>query len=296
MSNKETERQKYFTLAKELKAENSNREGQRVVITGKGGVGKTTLTAMLARLWAADHFQVLAVDEDPQQNLAFSLGFPIEKADEIIPVSKNLDYIEEKTGARPGEGWGVMLNLNPDVTDVVQRFGMKIDPNIDLLIIGSVIQAATGCLCPENTLLGAIVRFINLREDEVILMDTQAGVEHFGRALAEGFQSAIVVAEPSFNSLQVARHSAELAQQLGINHIYLAVNKVRTIEDQEKVTKFVGDKDIFESIHYLPFDDNVYKNEPDVSPLLELNSPYVEAVRALYLKLWESEEDRAVNL
>jgi len=113
---------------------------------------------------------------------------------------------------------------------------MKIGKNISILVIGSVIQAATGCLCPENSLLAAIVRYVKLREKEVIIMDTQAGVEHFGRALAEGFPRAIIVTEPNFNSVQVATHAAELSAQLGIDRVYLVVNKVRDDSDRKRPT------------------------------------------------------------
>lgn len=275
-------RKKVFSAAEGLESDKTV-NGFRVVTTGKGGAGKTTLTALLAQFFAEDKYQVLAVDEDPQQNLAFSLGFPEEKADQIVPVSENIDYIEEKTGARPGENWGAMLNLNPDVSDVVNRFGMNIKDRINLLVIGSVIQAATGCLCPENSLLDSIVGYINLREDEVILMDTQAGVEHFGRSLAEGFRSAVIITEPSFNAVQVALHSAQLADQLEIENIHLVVNKLREEEQKDKVMKRIGEKrEIFDYIHYLPFDESVYRNEPDVAPLLEMNTPYVKAVREVY--------------
>ncbi len=260
-------------------------EGVRFVVTGKGGVGKTTLSAVLARLFAADGRNVLAADEDPQQNLIFSLGFPTDKADEIVPVSRNLDYIEEKTGARPGEAWGAMLNLNPDVSDVVERFGMKIDKNLSILVMGSVIQAASGCLCPENSLLSAMVRYIKLRKNEVILMDTQAGVEHFGRALAEGFQRAVVVAEPSFNSVQVAVHAARLSRQLGIERVYLVVNKVRDAVDAAKAERLVGDTEVFDSVYYFPYDDLVYRNEPDVMQFMALQSPYMDGVKKLYNEL-----------
>ena len=255
-------------------------EGTRIVITGKGGVGKTTTTALLAKLLAHKNNKVLTVDEDPQQNLDFSLGFPLDKASELVPVSKNLDYIEEKTGARPGQGWGAMLRINPDVSDVVERFGMSIDTNIDLLVIGSVIQAATGCLCPENALLDSIVRYIRLRNGEIILMDTQAGVEHFGRALADGFQHAVIMTEPSFNAVQVALHSAGLAKDLDIPNIHLVVNRCRSSKDSDKVAGYLGDHP-FSTITHLPFDEAVMATEPDVTPLVTMNTPYVQEVRKL---------------
>ena len=274
-------REALFEAAEQIKrkAATTKDKGFRVVITGKGGAGKTTLTALLAKLLKREGLNVLAVDEDPQINLPYALGIPPEQ--EIIPVSRNIDYVEEKTGARPGEAWGVMLTLNPDVSDVVDRFGLRTQDGINLLVMGSVVQAATGCLCPENALLDAIVRYISLREGEVILMDTQAGVEHFGRALAQGFSQAIIITEPSFNALQVALHSAKLAGELEIPHIYLAVNKVRTPQDREKIYRLGGERlRQFEEIFFLPYDERVLSTEPDVSPLIGTDSPYVkEAIR-----------------
>jgi CO dehydrogenase maturation factor len=255
-------------------------EGCRIVITGKGGVGKTTTTALLANIFAEMEKNVLTVDEDPQQNLAFSLGFPMDQAETLVPVSKNLEYIEEKTGARPGQGWGAMLRINPDVSDVVSRFGLHIAENINLLVIGSVIQAATGCLCPENALLDSIVRYIRLRNGEIILMDTQAGVEHFGRALADGFQHAIIMTEPGFNSVQVALHSARLAKDLNIPGIHLVVNRCRSQADITKVTGYLRDTP-FSSITHLPFDEQVMATEPNVAGLSQQSTPYVDGVRKL---------------
>ena len=274
-------RKKLFDAAEALRArEKPTEKGFRVVVTGKGGAGKTTLTALLAKLFAQKGFNVLAVDEDPQINLPYSLGISPES--EIIAVSRNLDYVEEKTGARPGEGWGAMLRLNPDVSDVVDRFGIRTADGINLLVMGSVVQAATGCLCPENALLEAIVNMISLRDGEVVLMDTQAGVEHFGRALARGFRQAVVITEPTFNAFQVARHAARLSRQLGIEHVHLVLNKVRSEEDVERFRKLAGsDLDLFDALFILPYDEKVLAVEPDVTALLQQESPYVSEVSKL---------------
>ncbi len=278
MPEKDSRRERIFKVAEELRKKSSVRDkGFRVVITGKGGAGKTTLTAFLSKLFKRDGFNVLAVDEDPQVNLPYALGIPPET--KIIPVSRNIDYVEEKTGARPGEAWGVMLSLNPDVSDVVDRFGLRTDDGINMLIMGSVIQAATGCLCPENALLDAIVRYISLRKGEIILMDTQAGVEHFGRALAKGFSQAIIITEPSFNSFQVAVNSLQLSRELGIPHVYLAINKVRSSKEEEKIKRIAGKSlNSFDKVFSLPYDEIVLETEPDVTPILEKNSPYSKEV------------------
>ena len=262
----------------------SRGDGMRIVIAGKGGVGKTTTCAILSSLFADGGMNVLAVDEDPQQNLAFSLGYPPELASEIVPLAQNAAYIEEKVGVRPGGGWGGVLRLNPQVADVVERFGITIDDHISLLVMGSVSAAAGGCLCPENALLGSVIRYIRLRRHEVILMDTQAGVEHFGRAMSDGFSQAVVVTEPSFNAYSVAEHSASLARELGIQHVHLVVNKVRSESDIRKIECFSGGGVHFTSVHYLPYNEEIIESEPDVRRIGEESeeNPVVDSLRELY--------------
>ncbi len=267
-------KEKTFDLATRIKEmakkTGAKEEGFRVVVTGKGGAGKTTITAILARLFARKGYKVLAVDEDPQMNLPFALGLPPEEASRIVPLSKNADYIEEKTGARPGEGWGIYLRLSPDVDDVVERFGLTGPDGVRLLVMGTVVQAATGCMCPENALLDAVMDYIILREKEVILMDTQAGMEHFGRAISEGFSQAVIVTEPSFNSIQVGVYLGKLAKELNIKHIHLVVNKVRKQADVDKVNKWMNSmgKVDFDTVTVLPFDETLLEVEPSIDPII----------------------------
>jgi CO dehydrogenase maturation factor len=288
MPKKDPRRQKLLDTAEQIRTMQTadNKNSFRVVITGKGGVGKTTFTSIVTKLLARKTFKVLAVDEDPQINLPYSLGLPLNM--EITPSSRNVDYIEEKTGARPGEVWGAMLRLNPDVSDVVDRFGIKVDDNINLIVMGSVIQAAAGCLCPENALLDSIVKFIALRQGEVILLDTQAGVEHFGRALAQGFKQTVIITEPTFNSYQVAKHSAILSRQLDIPYVHLVVNKVKNEEQFKKFKKIAGDSlNNFNEVFVLPHDENILETEPDVTPLLDMNTPYINAIKQIVNSLAE---------
>jgi CO dehydrogenase maturation factor len=258
----------------------------RIVVTGKGGVGKTTITALLAHLFAEKGFVTLAVDEDPQMNLPYALGISREEGDRIVPLAKNFDYIEEKTGARPGAGWGQMLALNPDVADVVERFGTRGPGGVNLLVMGTIRQAAGGCLCPENTLLEAVIRYINLRGNEAILMDTPAGVEHFGRTIAQGFGQALLVTDPTFNAVQVAKHAAGLATELGIPSIWLVVNRVRSEEDIRRVRELFGDtRNLLTGEWYLPYDESLIACEPDIRPLLDGQSPFMESLRLVQARL-----------
>lgn len=274
-------------LVQELNQNPGNMGGQRILVAGKGGVGKTTLSAALSLLGAAQGHRTLALDQDAQQNLAYSLGYPAEKASQLRPITQELDYIEQKVGARPGSGWGGFLNLNPDVSDVTERFGIHLKPNLDLLVMGGVVQAATGCLCPENSLLGALVRFLESRDDDLMVMDAQAGMEPFGRSVAKGFGTTLVVAEPTFNSLQVADRIAVLSREMGMNRVDLVLNKVRSDADLTKAMDIL-DGTMFDHVFSLPQDETVLKNEPDVSRLLEIESDYMDAVKALAVTLFPS--------
>jgi CO dehydrogenase maturation factor len=261
----------------------TNEKGFRLAVAGKGGVGKTTLVALLAELLASRGYQVLAADEDPQMNLALSLGISLEEAEKIVPLSHNKAYIEEKTGAKPDSGWGGLLRLNPDVSDVVQRFGLQLKPNLSLLAMGSVDQAATGCLCPQNNLLKAVMRFIVLKPGEIILVDTQAGPEHFGRGIIQGFSLLLVVTEPTSTALQVAQKSMTFARQLAIQHMKLVVNKVRGEEDRNRVKAFM-ERSGLESpaTHFLPYTADLLDLEPSVKPILSREGEFTESIKELF--------------
>ncbi len=263
-------------------------DGLRIVVTGKGGVGKTTLTAALARVFARDGRRVLAVDSDAQLNLAAALGMPRHEAESLVPLSANADYVAEKTGARPGEGFGLLFRLNPEVDDVVERFGQHAPDDVRFLAMGTLSAAGGGCLCPENTLIAEAIRAIALRPHEAILMDTPAGLEHFGRAIARGFDHAIVVTDPTYSGVRVALAAAGLARDLGIPSIHLVVNRVRFEADRRRVADELLAPGRFEfaSVTWIPDDSLVLSSEPAVDLLLDApDEPFMAAVRNLGLLL-----------
>jgi CO dehydrogenase maturation factor len=251
-------------------------------VVGKGGVGKSTLTAMLARSMARLGAEVIAIDADEQRNLGATLGIDVAAMARVVPLASSADYIEEKTGARPGEGSGAMLRLNPDTSDVIDRLAVSAPDGVRLLVMGGVQRAGGGCLCPENALLAAAIANMRLRQGEVVIMDTHAGVEHFGRALARGFDRALVVVEPTFNSVQVGLETARLAKELGIETIDLVVNQCRNDGDVARALSCVERLGGFEfsSITELPFDECVLVSEPSIGDLLD-DSPLATALQSL---------------
>jgi CO dehydrogenase maturation factor len=267
-------------------------EGARVVVVGKGGVGKSTLTAMLARTMARRGAIVVAVDADEQRNLASTLGLDSLAVAAIVPLAADGDYIEEKTGARPGEGSGAMLCLNPDTEDVVERHAVTAPDGVRLLVMGGVARAGGGCLCPENALLAATLANMRLRRGELVIMDTHAGVEHFGRALARGFDRALVVVEPTFNSVQVGLDTARLARELGIVEIDLVVNRCRNSQDLDRALDYVQEMrgPEFGSIVALPYDPALLECEPSVGALSD-DSPLALAVAGLSRQLFDVEHE-----
>ncbi|HVC69166.1 MAG TPA: AAA family ATPase [Acidimicrobiales bacterium] len=243
----------------------------RIVIVGKGGVGKTTVTAVMARLLARRGCSVIAVDGDEQCNLGPALGVTPEMLVQVTPITEAGDYMAEKTGTRPGANGGGMLRLNPDTTDVVDRLSVIGPDGVRFLMMGAVRRAGGGCFCPETALLAAALRDMRSHHGSVVLLDTHAGVEHFGRALARGFNQAVVVVDHTANAVQVGMDTARLAGSMGIDTIHLLVNRVRTDEHLQRAMRYVAEQGgyPFASIHNLPYDEVALEAEPAVDALLE---------------------------
>jgi CO dehydrogenase maturation factor len=202
----------------------------KIAITGKGGVGKTTLASLLAYSFVELGGQVLAIDADPSPCLGQALGVPPESLRHLAPIAGMEELIFERTGAKPGTTGGY-FKLNPRVEDLPDRFSV-VHRGIRLLELGAVTSGGAGCICPESAVLRALVTHILLRRDEVVVLDMYAGVEHLGRATADAVDAMLIVAEPTARSLGTASQIVRLAQDLRIPRLYLVGNKVRGPDDR----------------------------------------------------------------
>jgi CO dehydrogenase maturation factor len=201
----------------------------KIAVTGKGGVGKTTLTSLLAYTYADQNYQVLAIDADPSPCLGAALGFPEEMLVDLTPIARMDELIYERTGAQPGTTGGY-FKLNPRVDDLPDRFS-AVHRGIRMLELGSVELGGAGCICPESAMLRSLITHILLRRDEVVLLDMYAGVEHLGRATADAVDAMLVVVEPTARSLGTAKQIMDLANDLKMKHLFLVGSKIQEEED-----------------------------------------------------------------
>jgi CO dehydrogenase maturation factor len=244
----------------------------KVAIVGKGGAGKTTLAAALARRLAASKRPVIAVDADPDGNLATALGVPDVQVPE--PIAHMRELILERTEARD-QGAGLMFKLNPKVDDLPDRFSVNAE-GVQLLVLGTVETGGKGCMCPEGAVLKALLQHLLLRVANDVILDMEAGLEHMGRASASGMDALVAVVEPGMRSVQTATRIRKLAVDIGITRIFVVINKVYDAHQRGVIEDALRGQDV---IGMLPFDAELARADLEGRPVGSESQAFREAVR-----------------
>lgn len=248
----------------------------KIAVTGKGGVGKSTITAALALLTASKGTHVLAIDADPDANLASALGIPLAEQKNIVTIAKHKQLIEERTGAKVQE-YGQIFKLNPEVSDIADSYSYH-HRGVDLLVLGAIQGGGTGCACPENVLLRSLVQDLILHRNEVLFMDMEPGIEHIGRATARGVTSFVIVVEPGQRSLESYKRISGMSAEIGINNLFVIGNKIRSAEDEALILKEIDSKRV---IGFIPYSERFLTNDRD-------GTSAIDGIEDDLLKLFES--------
>lgn len=218
----------------------------KIAVTGKGGVGKTTLSSTLARLYADEGRTVLAADVDPDANLGLALGLTEDEVNAIVPIAKMRTLVEERTGATYANKF---FKLNPQVSDIPDKFSKDIN-GVKLLVMGTVDVGGSGCVCPEHVMLKSILASMTYRKDDVVVMDMEAGLEHLARGTAANMDQFIVVIEPGARSVQTYEKVKQLAADIGVTKVNVVANKVRNESDKEFIRSRIPAENLLGFISY----------------------------------------------
>jgi CO dehydrogenase maturation factor len=240
----------------------------KIAVSGKGGVGKSTIASVLALMSAEQGKNVLALDADPDANLASCLGIPLDERRGIMSVSAQVALIEKRTGAKVGK-YGQVFKLNPEVSDVAENLAYK-HRAVSLLVLGAVKSGGGGCACPENTFIRSLVNDLVLFKNDSLIMDMEAGIEHLGRATAQGVDAMLVAVEPGQRSIDCAMSVERMSKEIGIKKILFIANKITGAADCVFVNEALRDKEI---LAFLPFTEGLRDADRDgLCPYDRLNA------------------------
>lgn len=259
----------------------------KLAISGKGGVGKSTIAAVFAQLAVADGSRVLAIDADPDANLAAALGMPEAERHKIVPLARHRALIEERTGAKVRQ-YGQMFKLNPEVSDIADKESARFR-GVHLLVLGAIEGGGSGCACPESVMLRALLMDAVLYKKDCVILDMEAGLEHLGRATAQGVDLMLVVVEPGSRAVETAASVRRMAGEIGIGRFAAIGNKVSDDEDEAFLVESLTSDDYLGS---LPFSETIRRADRDGLPLMDIME---EELLFRFQGLWRKVKERVLD-
>jgi CO dehydrogenase maturation factor len=257
----------------------------KLAISGKGGVGKSTFAAVFAHLALADGLRVLAIDADPDANLAAALGIPERQRRQIVPLAERRALIEERTGAKVRQ-YGQIFKLNPDVADIAEKESAEFR-GIHLLVLGAIESGGSGCACPESVLLRSLLTDVVLYKDDCVILDFEAGLEHLGRATAEGVDLMVVVVEPGRRSIETAASVHRMAREIGIRRVAVVGNKITGETDEAFLEGALAGEDYLGG---LPYSEIIRRADRESLPLVDIMDA---RLAGRFREVWEKVKEHA---
>lgn len=246
----------------------------KVAVSGKGGVGKTFIAGGLARGFAERGLKTIAIDADSSPNLALTLGLSTEEARKLVPISKNKELVESKTGT----GYSGVFRLSFTVDDIVREYSVSTPFGVNLIVMGTVQSMGSGCMCAPNAVVRALLRHLIVERNEAIILDMEAGVEHIGRGTASHVDILLIVVDSNMKALEIAKHIHDLATSAGMKQTFLIGNRVMN-SAQEEAIKSYAERNGLPILAFVPFDQQVI--EADMRGETPLKHKEIEAVRTI---------------